>query len=150
MHPESSFTGMPNKLAGKRAISLMGINKNEINILILSNYCSLQLFPFLLQNVVVLFKISISLRFAYIQSINTNVNLHIQKQPREVFCGKRCSQKFHKIQGKTLVPVSFLIKFKVEACNLIKNETLAQVFFREFGEIYKNTFFYRSPPGDYF
>ena len=39
------------------------------------------------------------------------------------------------------MPVSFLIKFKVEACNLIKNETLAQVFFCEFGEIYKNTFF---------
>ena len=33
-----------------------------------------------------------------------------------------------------------------EACNFIKKETLAQVFFCEFCEISKNTFSYRTPP----
>ena len=33
-----------------------------------------------------------------------------------------------------------------QACNLIKKETLVQVFTREFCEIYKNTFFYRMHP----
>ena len=32
-----------------------------------------------------------------------------------------------------------------EACNFIKKETLAQLFFCEFCEIYKNTFYYRTP-----
>ena len=32
------------------------------------------------------------------------------------------------------------------ACNSIKKETLAEVFSREFCEIYKNTFSYRTPP----
>ena len=36
---------------------------------------------------------------------------------------------------------SFLIKLQ-----LIKEETLAQVFSYEFWEISKNTFFYRTPP----
>ena len=31
-----------------------------------------------------------------------------------------------------------------EACDFIKIETLAQVFFCEFCEIFKNTFFYRT------
>ena len=39
------------------------------------------------------------------------------------------------------MPVSFLIKLLAEACNFIKKETLAQVFFYEFCEICKNTFF---------
>ena len=33
-----------------------------------------------------------------------------------------------------------------EACNLIKKETLAQVFSCKFCEISKNTFSYRTPP----
>ena len=44
--------------------------------------------------------------------------MQFQKQPPEVFCKKRCSQKFRKI----LRP----------ACNFIKKETLAQVFSCEF------------------
>ena len=32
-----------------------------------------------------------------------------------------------------------------ETCNFIKKETLAQVFFCEFSEIYKNTFFTEHP-----
>ena len=31
-------------------------------------------------------------------------------------------------------------------CQSIKKETLAQVFSREFYEIFKNAFFYRTPP----
>ena len=53
---------------------------------------------------------------------------------------KRCSEKFHKIHGKTLVPVSFLIKLQA-ACNFIKKDTLTQVFSCEFCEISKNIFF---------
>ena len=34
-----------------------------------------------------------------------------------------------------------------EACNFIKNKTLAQVFSGEFCEISKNTFSYGTPPG---
>ena len=48
---------------------------------------------------------------------------------------KRCSYKFYKIHRKT-----------TETCNLIKKETLAQVFSFEFCKIFKNTFFYRTPP----
>ena len=58
-----------------------------------------------------------------------------QKQPPEVFCKKRCFQKFRKTHCKTPVPESL---FKN---NFIKKETLAQVFSNELCEISKNTFF---------
>ena len=35
-----------------------------------------------------------------------------QKQPSEVFCRRRCSQKFCKIPRKTPVPISFLVKLQ--------------------------------------
>ena len=35
---------------------------------------------------------------------------------------------------------------KINNCNFIKKETVAQVFFRELCEICKSTFFYRTPP----
>ena len=38
-----------------------------------------------------------------------------------------------------------LANHRLEACNVIKKETLAQVFSCEFCEIYKNTFYYRTP-----
>ena len=38
-----------------------------------------------------------------------------------------------------------LANHKLRACNFIKKETLAQVFSCEFCEIYKNTFYYRTP-----
>ena len=37
-----------------------------------------------------------------------------------------------------------------QVCNFIKKETLVQVFSCEFREISKNTFSYRTPPGDCF
>ena len=47
-------------------------------------------------------------------------------------------------QENTCAKVYFLIIANV-ACNFIKKETLAQVFSCEFCEIYKNTFFHRTP-----
>ena len=44
---------------------------------------------------------------------------------------------------KAPVPESLL---QTEACNFIEKETLALVFSCEFCEIFKNTFFYRTPP----
>ena len=38
-----------------------------------------------------------------------------------------------------------LANHRPEACNFIKKETLAQVSSCEFCEIYKNTFYYRTP-----
>ena len=44
-------------------------------------------------------------------------------------------------QENTCARVSFLIKLQTEAYNFIKKETLAQMLFCEFHEIFKNTFF---------
>ena len=52
-------------------------------------------------------------------------------------------------QENTCVSVSLLLKLQDSACNLITKEILAQVFFREFCEIFKNTFC-RTLPGDCF
>ena len=38
-----------------------------------------------------------------------------------------------------------LANHEPEPCNFIKKETLAQLFSCEFCEIYKNTFYYRTP-----
>ena len=57
-----------------------------------------------------------------------------------VFCKLKCSLKFCKAHRKTPVRVSFLIMLQTDACNFIKQETLAQVFSCEFCEISKNTF----------
>ena len=48
-------------------------------------------------------------------------------------------------QENTCARVSFLIKLQAGACKFIKKESLAQVSSREFWEISKNTFFYRTP-----
>ena len=53
------------------------------------------------------------------------------------------SQNSHE---NTCAGVSFLIK--LEVCNFIKKETVAQVFSCEFCEVSKKTFFYRTPPVD--
>ena len=37
------------------------------------------------------------------------------------------------------------LSFSVKTCNFIKKETLAEVFFCEFCEMIKNTFFHRTP-----
>ena len=71
--------------------------------------------------------------------------LYLQKQPPEVFRKERCSQKFHKIRKKTPVQSLCLNKsVSVSGLQLIKKETLAQVFSCEFYEISGNLF-YRTP-----
>ena len=42
--------------------------------------------------------------------------------------------------------VSLLIKLQAESCSFIKKETLAQVFFCEFCEMFKNIFYERALP----
>ena len=62
-------------------------------------------------------------------------------------------------QENTCAKISFLIKLQVsalqlyskkrpwhQACNFIEKETLARVFYCEFCEIFKDSFFYRTPP----
>ena len=46
----------------------------------------------------------------------------------------------------TCARVSFLIKLQTKICNIIKKETLAQVFSCEFCETSKSTFSYRTLP----
>ena len=48
-------------------------------------------------------------------------------------------------QENTCAKNSFLIKLQASASNFIKKETLAQVFYCEFCEIFRNTFLYRTP-----
>ena len=62
----------------------------------------------------------------------------------EVFCRKGVLKIFCKIHGKTPVLES-LFFFEPQACNFIKKETLVQMFSCEFCEIFKNTFFHRTP-----
>ena len=65
---------------------------------------------------------------------------------------RRCSVKkvFLEISQNspenTCARVSFLIKLRASACNFIKKEALAQVFFCEFYEICENTFSYKTTP----
>ena len=67
-----------------------------------------------------------------------NITNNSQKQPPGVFCKKRCSQNS---KENTCASVALLIKLQASVCNFIEKETLAQVFFCEFCEISKNTFF---------
>ena len=54
----------------------------------------------------------------------------------EVFCEKGVLKNVSK----------FRESYEPQACNFIKKETLTQVFPYEFSEIFKNTFFHRTPP----
>ena len=68
--------------------------------------------------------------------------LGCMKQPAEVFCKKRCSQKFRKIHSKTPVPESLFDKVTgLRPATLFKKKSLTQIFSFEFCEISKNTFF---------
>ena len=60
-----------------------------------------------------------------------------------MFCEKGVLRNFAKFAGKHLCQSLF---FNKVAGNIIKKETLAQVFSCEFCEISKNTFCYRTPP----
>ena len=77
-------------------------------------------------------------------------------KPVHYFTGEAVAQRrsvenvFLKIsldsQENTCARVSFLTKLQAEACNIIKKETLAQLFSCELYGIYKNPFPYRIPP----
>ena len=73
--------------------------------------------------------------------VSNRKNLHFQAklymQPLEVLCKERFSYKFCKIHNKMPVPGSLFY----QAYDVIKKETRAQVFSREFGKVLKNTFF---------
>ena len=62
-----------------------------------------------------------------------------------MFGEKGVPRNFAKFTGKDLCQSLFFNKVAGAACNFIKKETLAQVFSFEFYEIFKNTFFYRTP-----
>ena len=49
-------------------------------------------------------------------------------------------------QESTCARVSFLEKLQVEVCNFIKKETLPQLFYCDFWEIFKNIFCHRTLP----
>ena len=44
------------------------------------------------------------------------------------------------LQEKTCARVSLLIKLQAEACNVIEKETLAEVLYCEFSELFQTTF----------
>ena len=73
--------------------------------------------------------------------------MYFQKQPLEVlYCKKVFLEILQNLQENNFARVSFLIKLQASACNFIKKKPLAQLFSREFYEISKNTFSYRTPP----
>ena len=64
-----------------------------------------------------------------------------------VFCKKGVLRNCAKFTGKPLCRRLFFNKVAgLRPATLIKKKTLAQVFSREFCEISKNIFFYRTPP----
>ena len=66
----------------------------------------------------------------------------VQKQPPEVFCEKGVLRNYTKFTGRHLCQSLFFNKAgKRDSGSFVKKETLTQVFFSEFCEISKNTFF---------
>ena len=70
-------------------------------------------------------------------------SFHKQKQSPEVFFKKGVLRNFAKFTGKHLCQKLFFNKESL--FSFIKKETLAQVFSREFCEIYENNLFHRTP-----
>ena len=66
-----------------------------------------------------------------------------------MFCKIGVLRNFAKFTEKQLYYQSLFFNkvasLRPKACNVIKKETLAQVFSRDFCKISKNTFFYRIP-----
>ena len=81
-------------------------------------------------------------RITFIEKKSLQEGRHgkVQKQRPEVFCKKRCFEKFRKIHRKTPVSESFFNKVADRPATLFKKETLLQVFSCEFYEICKNSF----------
>ena len=62
----------------------------------------------------------------------------------DVFCKKGVLRNFAKFTGKHLCQ-SLFFNCRLEACNFIKKESLAQAFSCEFCEISKYNFLHRTP-----
>ena len=77
------------------------------------------------------FQILCLFRARSFKTVECRFTLKRQKQPREVFCKKRCSWKFRKTHRKAPPPEPFFLK----------KETVTQIFSCEFSEISKNAFF---------
>ena len=90
------------------------------------------------------------------QILTQKINDAITKKPANWFATEevawRCSVEkvFWEIspnlQENTCASVSFLIMLQALACFFIKKVTLAQVLSSEICKIFKNNFFYRTPP----
>ena len=65
-----------------------------------------------------------------------------------MFYKKDVIKNFAKFTGKHLCQISFSIKLQTLACNFIKKETLAQVRFCDFCDIFKNIFLKKPPVAD--
>ena len=70
-----------------------------------------------------------------------HIFIYVQKQPPWGTPWKKLFPNFKYVEG---VVQNCLVCLR--PCNFIKIETVAQVFSCEFCEIFKNTFFYRTPP----
>ena len=62
----------------------------------------------------------------------------------DVFCEKGVLTNFAKFKRKHLCQKTPVLR--PQACNFIKKEIMAHAFSCEFCEIYKSTFFYKTPP----
>ena len=64
---------------------------------------------------------------------------------QQVFYKKLFLKILQNLQETAVSELLFYKSCMTKGCNFIKIETLAQVFYCEFGEIFNNTFFYRKP-----
>ena len=64
---------------------------------------------------------------------------------RNIFYFTFQSNQFERKMKQKSFSIVKSIKCRPKACNFVKRETLAQVFFCEFCEISKNTFLHRTP-----
>ena len=71
--------------------------------------------------------------------MNKNLNKETMKRPK---LGNKFLEREMMRKGKDIQNIRVFAK-TTRACNSINKETLAQVFFCEFGEISKNTFLHR-------
>ena len=69
----------------------------------------------------------------------------VWKQSSRGFCKKGVLENFAKFTGKHLCQSPFFNKVAGLRPATFKKETLVQVFSYEFCEIFKNTFFHRTP-----
>ena len=87
---------------------------------------------------------------SFFETLVFRAKANAEQSPGQNYLPEKFSEISQNSQENTCARVSFLIKFQAQACNFIKKETLTQVFSCQLCKIFKNTFFYRTPPGDCF